>query len=156
MLRTLALPLVALVVAAVAASSAAAASTQTLQLRSVTVANYMFGISESAPPAPGARMIFNDALYNRVPQFGKPAGARIGSAEVDCTITTLHRAQCTIAAHVPNGTLALMGTLDLKNQLTTERFGVVGGVGAYGSARGTAVGKDVSPTESLITIHLAS
>jgi hypothetical protein len=154
MFRKLALPFLALAVAGAAASTSAAATPQTLLLRSVTTQTYMFGVSESAPPAPGARMIFNDVLYNRAAQFGKAAGARVGTAEVSCVITSLHHAQCTIAAHVPNGTLTLLGTLFLKDQLTTERFGVAGGVGAYGSARGTAVGRDVSPTESLITIHL--
>jgi hypothetical protein len=108
------------------------------------------------PPQIGGRLIFTDTLYNRAAQLGKPAGARVGRAEGICTIVSLGSAQCTITAHVPNGQLAVMGAMVLGRGLSTNHFGVVGGSGAYGDAHGTATGRDVSDTKSLIDIHLGS
>ena len=147
-------------VALLAAGGAFASATgggQTLKFLSVTQRFVMVPqVGPRTPPQIGGRLIFTDTLYNRAAQFGKPAGARVGRAEGVCTIVSLGTAQCTITAHVPNGQLVVMGAMELTRRLATNRFGVVGGSGAYGSARGTATGRDISDSKSLIDIALDS
>ena len=107
-----------------------------------------------AAPTIGARLILTKALHNRVAQFGKPAGALIGSAEVICTIVSESRAQCSVTAHVPDGEIVAMGVIRLTNGLTTSRFAIVGGAGAYASSSGTVDTRDVSETHSLVTLNI--
>jgi hypothetical protein len=145
------------ILAAGGAFASADAGTQTLKFLSVaqhfTTVPHM---GPSTPPAIGGRLIFEDVLYNRVPQFGKPAGARIGRAEVVCTIVTLGHAQCTITAHVPDGQLAAMGGMIMRKGPATVHYGVVGGTGPYSNAHGTTTGRDVSDTKSFVDIQLGS
>jgi hypothetical protein len=152
----------AAVCAAILAAGGAFASakqndSQTLRFLSVTQRFAMLPkAGPQTPPQIGGRLIFTDALYNRAAQFGKPAGARIGRAEGVCTIVSLGTAQCTITAHVPNGQLVVMGAMVLRRGLGTNRFGVVGGSGAYGNANGTTTGRDISDTKSVIDIDLGA
>jgi len=150
----------AVCVSLLATGGAFASSTgggQRLKFLSVTQRFVMLPqVGPRTPPQIGGQMIFTDALYNRASQFDKPAGARVGRAEGVCTIVSLASAQCTITAHVPNGQLVVMGAMELTRRLATNRFGVVGGSGAYGSARGTATGRDISDSKSLIDIALDS
>jgi hypothetical protein len=143
----------AAVAAALAGSAAAATHAQTLQLLTVQQTS---AFSPDAPPAPGSRIIFSDAVYNRVPQFGKPAGARIGHAEGVCTLVTLGAAQCVITAHLPNGQLVLVGAQRLTRGLSSNHLAIVGGAGAYGSARGTVLARDLSQTKSVVTLSLGA
>ena len=143
----------AAVAAALAGSAGAATQSQTLQLLTVQQTN---AFTPDAPPAPGSRILFSDALYNRVPQFGKPAGARIGHAEGVCTLVTVGAAQCVITAHLPNGQIVLVGAQRLTRGLTTNHLAIVGGAGAYGSARGTVVARDLSQTKSLVTLRVSA
>ena len=143
----------AAVAAAVAGSAGAATHPQTLQLLTVQQSGVF---TPPAPPAPGSRILFADALYNRVAQFGKPAGARVGQAEGVCTLVTLGAAQCVITAHVPNGQLVLAGAMRLTRGLATNHLAIVGGAGAYGSARGTVVSHDLSQTRSAVTLKLGA
>ena len=144
MFRKLALPLV-LLAAAVAASSAGAASTRTLQFVSV---QKTFILSPNGAPAVGSRMFFTQVIYNRVPQFGLPAGTRVGHAEVVCTITTPTSAQCVVTAHVPTGQIVAMGAMTTRRGPATNHFAVVGG--------GSVVSKDVSDTKSLVIVKLGA
>jgi hypothetical protein len=144
MIRTLALPLV-VVAAAVAASSAGASSARMLQLVSV---QQSFAITPAGAPTVGSRMIFTQAIYNRVPQFGLPRGARVGRAEVVCTIVSPTAAQCLVTAHVPTGQIVALGAMTTRRGPVTTRFSVLGG--------GTVVSKDVSDTKSLVTIELGA
>lgn len=151
MFRKLALPL-AVAAAAVAASSAAAAPrSETLQLVSVQKS---FTISPGGPPAVGSRMIFTQAIYNRVRQFGEPAGARVGRVEVVCTIVSSTDAQCFVTAHVPTGQIVAAGAMRTTQGPATIRFAILGGAGAFGGVRGTVLSKDVSQTKSLVTLRL--
>ncbi len=139
--------------AALAGSAAAATQTQTLHLLTVQQTS---AFTPNAPPAPGSRILFSDALYNHTAQFGKPAGARIGHAEGVCTLVTVGAAQCVITAHLPNGQLVLVGAMRLTRGLATNHLAIVGGAGAYGSARGSVVSRDLSQTKSLVTLNLGA
>jgi hypothetical protein len=148
---------VAILAAGGAFASTSASGGQALKFLSVTRSFAMVPqAGPRTPPTIGGRLIFEDVLYNRVAQFGKPVGARIGRAEGVCTIVSLGYAQCTITAHVPTGQIAAMGGMVLRRGLSTEHYGVVGGTGAYGSAHGTATGRDVSDTKSLVDIQLGA
>jgi hypothetical protein len=139
--------------AALAGSAAAATQTQTLQLLGVQQSS---AFTPNGPPAVGSRILFVDAIYNRVPQFGKPAGARIGHVEGVCTIVSMGAAQCLITAHVPNGQIVVAGGMRVSDRPSTNHFAIVGGAGAYGSARGTVVSRDLSETKSLVTLKLSA
>lgn len=137
-----------------AAGSSAAAAGKTIQLRD---AQLSFTLDPQGDPTVGSRLILTKALYNRAAQFGRAKGARVGAAEVVCTIVSEARAQCTVTAHVPNGEVVAMGAMNIdKTGLSANRFAIVGGAGAYSGARGEVDSRDVNSTESLITLHIAS
>jgi hypothetical protein len=140
--------------AAIAASSASAQNPQTLRLLSVTQHQSFVGLTPGQAPVVGSRLFFDDAIYNRAAQFGKPSGARVGSAEGTCTIVTMGAAQCFITAHMPNGELLAAGKITLRRGLATNRYAVLGGVGAYSSSRGSVRSQDLSPTKTALVIHL--
>jgi len=111
-----------------------------------------------APPAPhvGDRLLFTSTTYNRIAQFGKPAGARVGRATGVCTVTSDGEpaaVQCVFTAHVPDGQIVAMGEGDPGRHVS--RWAIVGGIGAYAGARGTLVVTNVSPTKSLVEVHLS-
>jgi hypothetical protein len=139
--------------AALVGTAGAAPAGRTLQFVSVQQSGVF---TPDAPPAAGSRIIFVDALYNRVPQFGKPAGVRVGHVEGVCTIVTMQQAVCTITAHVPNGQLVVAGGMRLTEGLQRNHLAILGGAGAYGSARGTVESRDISRTKSLVTLKLGS
>jgi len=114
-------------------------------------------VSRQNPPQAGVRFVFQDRAYNRGAQFGKPAGAPIGRAEGVCTliaVTKKPQAQCLITAHVPDGQIVVAGEGNPGAKIT--RYAVVGGLGAYANARGSVTGTALSPTRSLIVVHLSS
>lgn len=150
---TVPLALAAALAAALAGSAGAATHAQTLQFLTVQQTS---AFTPDAPPAPGSRILFSDALYNRAAQFGKPAGARVGHAEGVCTLVTFGVAQCLITAHVPDGQIVLVGAMRLTRGLATNHLAIVGGAGAYGSARGSVFSRDLSETKSLVTLKLGA
>jgi hypothetical protein len=150
--RTLTLTVLFATVAVALASSGSAVATKTLRFAD---SQQTFTIAPEGPPTVGSRLIFTHVLYNRGTQFGKPAGARIGSAESICTVVSKSLAQCSVTAHVPDGEVVAMGALRLSEHgLTTSTFAIVGGAGAYSTARGTVASRDVSETRSLVTLHI--
>jgi hypothetical protein len=94
-----------------------------------------FQADQDTPPAIGSRYILQAALFNGSAQFGKPAGAHVGSVELDCTFTTAHRNLCTGVAHVPDGLFTLVGA-NPSNGASVEWYAVTGGVSAYAAAHG--------------------
>ena len=66
-------------------------------------------INKTSPPQIGGRMFFQDVLYNHAPQFGKPTGARVGTAEIVCTLVSTSHLECIVTAHLPGGELAAHG-----------------------------------------------
>jgi hypothetical protein len=112
-------------------------------------------IEKSAPPQVGGRLMFRDLNYNRVPQFGKPAGALIGRSEGICTLIAPNppQAQCLITAHAPDGQIVVAGEGDPGAKVT--HYAILGGLGAYAGARGTVTATALSETKSLVVVHLA-
>ena len=111
-----------------------------------------------APPAPhiGDHVLFSSAIYNRGAAFGKAAGARVGRATGVCTVTSDGKppaVQCVFTAHVPDGQIVAMGEGDPGTDV--NRWAIVGGIGAYATARGTLVITNVSETKSLVAVHLS-
>jgi hypothetical protein len=153
--RPLVLVLVLAAIAAVAFAAAGSASPSSTTL-SFSDAQLSFTLSPQGPPGVGSRLLLTKALFNRAPQFGKPIGARVGSAEVVCTVVSQQRAQCSVTAHVPNGEIVAMGAMTItRNGLSRNTFAIVGGAGAYAHASGTIASRDVSQTKSLVELHLA-
>lgn len=148
---TLVAALAALLVAAVATTSSAA-STRTLKLMSV---EQSFALTGGPDPKVGSALIFTDVMYNRAAQFGKKAGARVGTSEGMCTIVSASKAQCTITAHLPNGELVVTGAMLVSRQnLTHAVYAVTGGAGAYAGARGSVSSRDLNQSKTAIDIHL--
>jgi hypothetical protein len=147
----------ALLAGGAASASTKAPGTQTLQFLSVTQRIVTVpAITQTAPPQVGGRLIFDDVLTNRVAQFGKPSGARIGRAEGVCTIVSTGAAQCTITAHVPNGQIVVIGSIVLRRGNGTDRYAVVGGGGAYANARGSSTATDLGPNKAVVVLHLST
>jgi hypothetical protein len=59
---------------------------------------------------------------------------------------------CTAVAELPHGDLTLAGRLSHTSAEST--WAITGGTGAYASARGSAVARQLSDTRSAVTIHL--
>ena len=131
-------------------SSAAQPATTSLSLMSVQTSFVPVPpISKKSPPQIGGRMFFQDVLYNHAPQFGKPAGARIGTAEIVCTLVSSSHLECVVTAHLPGGELVLTGSNPIRSHHST--FAVTGGSGIYANVSGATTGTDLSSTKTLVT-----
>jgi hypothetical protein len=106
-------------------------------------------ITKQSPPQIGGRMFFQDVLYNHNPQFGKPAGARVGTAEIACTLVSNSHLECVITAHLPGGELVLTGSNPIRSHHST--FAITGGSGTYANARGATTATDLNNTKTLVT-----
>jgi hypothetical protein len=99
-----------------------------------------FNSSNSAPPV-GARLEIRVLLENVGSQYGKPSGAKVGRALLDCTVVTSFAETGTVdglcqgIAHVPDGFLTFEGN-GLGNAKVTF-YAVTGGVGPYADERGS-------------------
>lgn len=143
---------VALVAAAFTAAAPGVAAPQTLHLVSVQQQFTPIMANPHGAPQVGDRMIFADALYNGTSQLGKPKGARVGTAENICTFVPNRRLQCSLVAHLPNGSIVATGSISADTKVS--HFAITGGVGAYVDARGAATGKDVSDSKTLVDLQL--
>ena len=142
----------AVAIAALAAAGAGAAAqpgTTSLSLLSVQTGFVPVPpINKQSPPQIGGRMFFQDVLYNHGAQFGKPSGARVGTAEIVCTLVSKSHLECIVTAHLPGGELVLTGSNPLGSHHTT--FAVTGGSGVYANARGATTGTDLSATKTIV------
>lgn len=130
-----------------------------LTLRFVSVEQLFRGvpaIANGTRPQLGSRMLFEDVMFNRVAQFGRPGGARVGRAEGVCTLmsTTRPEAQCLITAHVPNGQIVVAGEGNPGARVT--HYAVTGGIGAYAKARGTVTATAINARKTLIVVRLSA
>lgn len=105
----------------------------------MTQAGVGFNINSNAAPPLGSQYIVTVVLDNAAPQFGKPAGAQIGRALIDCTFLSLNAPNgdgiCTGIAHLPNGFVTFDGS-GLFANTKYQHWGVTGGVGPYAHDRG--------------------
>jgi hypothetical protein len=117
-------------------------STQVLKFHqgNQTQAAVGFNINSNATPPVGSQYIITLALYNAAPQFGRPTGARIGRALLDCTILSVNTANgdgnCTGILHVPDGYLTFGGSGSAFDNAKYGYWAITGGVGPYANDRG--------------------
>jgi hypothetical protein len=140
----------ALLAASASAANSAASSFQLTAVQTSFVTAP--AISKSSPPQIGGRMIFENVLYNRGPQFGRPAGARVGTADIVCTLVSKAYLDCTIDARLPGGQLVLSGSV--PNNSSTNDYAITGGAGAYANATGSSTGRQINETKTLVTVNL--
>jgi hypothetical protein len=107
------------------------------------------GLSETAPPVPGARFAFTDFLYR---WDGRERGARVGRLEALCTFAKINRRtglatlHCTVSAYLPAGQIVVTGFFrESPNRPLSATLPVVGGTGAYSNARGQVRVRDIGP-----------
>jgi hypothetical protein len=97
-----------------------------------------FNGAPNVPPPVGSGAIIKVQLRNVGSQFGKPSGAIVGRALLDCTVLAVDPpnidALCNGVAHVPDGFITFSGN-GLSNTKVTY-YDVTGGVGAYANDRG--------------------
>ncbi len=131
--------LAALALGSVAAGSGSSNSktAQPRVLRFLSVDESAFGTVRQRP-RPGDQFIFTTALYNRGAQLNLPSGKRVGSGTALCTVARPggKAVFCTGALQLPGGYLVLANFFPEQRKVNTGA--VVGGVGAYANARGTA------------------
>jgi hypothetical protein len=156
MVGAVAVAAVALVGSGSASGAGVDAAPRTLQF--VSVEQLFTGvpaIGKTTRPQLGNRMLFEDVMFNRVAQFGKPGGARVGRAEGVCTLMSRTRpeAQCLITAHVPNGQIVVAGEGNPGARVT--HYAVTGGIGAYANARGTVTATAIDAHKTLVVVRLS-
>ncbi len=119
----------------------AAGSTRVLKFHQahMTQAAVGFNINSNATPPVGSQYIITLALINAAPQFGKPAGAQIGRALIDCTFLSVSSPNgdgiCAGIAHVPDGYFTFGGNGGFSNA-KHGYWAITGGVGPYANDRG--------------------
>jgi hypothetical protein len=120
-----------------AAAPAAEAAKLTIKVTSVTLT---VRPTDRAPAgtSKGDTIVYRNRLVNAVRQFGRPAGAAVGSDRGTMTFTGAHSARYSGTAVLPGGTLTLAGAVVA---LTGGRIAVPvsGGTGKFAGARGYVV-----------------
>ena len=129
---------------ALAAPAAGIATvTQTILVTSVTIVASSHDVK---PPGPskGDSVTARDRLLNAAPQFGRKAGAAVGSDSAVVTLTSTGAATIKGRVTLPGGTITLSGSVTpLANGGLIAP--VTGGTGAFDHVRGTLTvgpGKD--------------
>ena len=115
-----------------------------------------FPTTGNAVPPVGSRAIISVRLRNVGSQFGKPSGAIVGRALLDCTVLAVNPpnidALCSGVAHVPDGFITFSGN-GLGNTKVTY-YDVTGGVGAYANDRGQIKVVSLANGGSVATVTL--
>jgi hypothetical protein len=120
---------------AVSAAAALASSTVVIRVKSVQTVGR---ITHNEPPAglsKGDVILERDKLFNVVRQFGKPAGALVGSDHATITLVTATTATVSGTAVFPDGTITFKGTTHVISAAPTP-IPIVGGTGRYKHAHG--------------------
>jgi len=95
-------------------------------------------------------------LRNVGSQFGKPSGAIVGRALLDCAVLAVNPpnidALCNGVAHVPDGFITFSGN-GLSNTKVAY-YDVTGGVGAYANDRGQIKVVSLANGGSVATVTL--
>jgi len=101
-----------------------------------------FNLNEpNAVPPLGSSIVIRVRLENVGPQFGKPSGATVGRALLQCTVLTNYAetgtvdSLCNGIAHVPDGYVTFSGNGSFSNG-PVNFYAVTGGVGPYANDRG--------------------
>jgi hypothetical protein len=128
--------LLATVVLAFAALPAAiaAGATREIKVVSVTLSTVSHDIGPKGA-SKGDTIVYRDRLVNAARQFGKKAGAAIGSDSGTMTFTGAHTATFNGTAILPGGTLKLSGSVYSSPQGLVVP--ITGGTGAFAHYKGT-------------------
>jgi hypothetical protein len=86
--------------------------------------------------SPGDSVVILTSLFNRRPQFGRPAGVKIGTDQSQLTFVTETVANVVGSAHLPGGTVRFQGRFSVVTTGTIKLV-ITGGTGKYVGARGT-------------------
>jgi hypothetical protein len=110
-----------------------------------------------SPPAgasKGDRVVITDQLVNFSAQFGKIAGATVGSDRVALTFTSADTAVIQGVATLPGGTISFGGSSSLTDAVIS--LAVNGGTGAFAQARGTFSQSQTGSALDTFTLTLPS
>jgi hypothetical protein len=113
-----------------------------IRLKSVTVAR---SIKDVPPKGPSRGDVYSARfrLLNVVPQFGRNAGAAVGTEHSSLELPSRTMAVVSGVVTLPDGTIAYRGRGRLGSNVPIP---VVGGTGRFAGARGTlTVGNGTSP-----------
>ena len=118
-----------------------------------------FDFGSNVTPPVGTRFVIAVTLENGIAQFGKPVGAIVGRARLDCSILTEPTPEeldgnCVGIAHVPDGFITFDGW-PFAGQ-GTQHYAITGGVGPYATDRGQIVSVDEKNGRSSVTVSLYS
>jgi hypothetical protein len=117
------------------ATTASARHIIVIKLKSVSVATTVKDVLPKGP-SKGDRYTGRDRLSNLVAQFGRPAGAVVGTDSPILTLRSATAGCVTGVANLPGGTLIFRGCGQLDDDGPVP---VVGGTGVFLGARGTTV-----------------
>jgi hypothetical protein len=134
-MTTFRIALASCVVLALAAVPAALAQKTTITVRSETVVLKQHDIGPKGA-SKGDTIVQRDRLVNTGKQFGKKAGAVVGSDSGKLTFTSANTATFVGTTTLPGGTLTLRGVVYSLNDGSTV-FQVTGGTGKYAGMHGT-------------------
>ena len=112
---------------------ASAARTMVIRLTSVTTSVKPHDVAPTGV-SKGDNYLATSRLLNRVPQFGKPKGAVVGTDRGTLTILTKTTGKSAGVAKLPGGTIRFQGSGRLG---TSSTIPVVGGTGDFKGAHGT-------------------
>lgn len=115
------------------AATASARHLVVIKVKSLT----LVGTVKDVPPkglSKGDRYTGQDKLVNLIEQFGRKAGALIGTDSSTLTLTGATTGCVTGVAKLPGGTISIKGCARLGVGVPIP---VVGGTGAFAGARGT-------------------
>jgi uncharacterized membrane protein len=135
-----ALALAALAVLAVPAAGQARPQDTTLTIKVTSVSVKL--AQKDVPPkgaSKGDTVFFRDALLNAAAQFGKPAGAKVGSDHGTMTFTSKTAALFKGSATLPGGTVTLDGKVSGTSDGKSLVIPVTGGTGRFKGAHGVVV-----------------
>jgi hypothetical protein len=114
-------------------------------------------VDYESPPAgrsKGDRVVLTDQLLNVGAQFGKAAGAAVGSDSFNLTFTSAEVANVQGKANLPGGTISFSGRWSLAS--ATLSLTVTGGTGTFAQAQGTFTqNQDNSPIDTYTLSVLA-
>jgi hypothetical protein len=136
--------LVALAVALLLPAAAQARATDTLVIK-VTSVSVKLQTHDKAPKgmptkaSKGDTIVFRDTLLNAAAQFGKKAGAKVGSDGGTMTYTSDHSAKFLGTARLPGGTLTLKGQVLAASDGKSLVIPITGGTGRFEGVHGTVL-----------------
>jgi hypothetical protein len=137
MLGSLLAMLLVSVAAGCGSSGAKAAAPRALRFLSIDTSFTPIGFGQRAPKV-GDRFLFTTSIYNATEQTRTPSGKQVGRGESLCTVTAPRglRLFCTGLLYLPGGHIVLSD--GVRGNATVNTTAIVGGVGAYANAHGTA------------------